>query len=84
MRLEAQDVPHAPVYNLEEALDDPQVKHLGIERTLDHPTEGAVRTLRRPVTYDGDRAGIAMTPPPALDQHGAEIRAALAQKKAEE
>jgi crotonobetainyl-CoA:carnitine CoA-transferase CaiB-like acyl-CoA transferase len=84
VRLEAQDVPHAPVYDLDEALDDPQVRHLGIERTLTHPTQGAVRTLRRPVVYDGDRAGIAMTPPPALDEHGPEIRAALAQKKAEE
>lgn len=84
VRLAAQDVPHAPVNNLDEALDDPQVKHLGIERTLVHPTEGAMRTLRRPVVYDGDRAGIAMTPPQALDEHGAEIRAALAAKKAEE
>jgi crotonobetainyl-CoA:carnitine CoA-transferase CaiB-like acyl-CoA transferase len=82
MRLDGQDVPHAPVFNLGEALDDPHVRHLGMERTLAHPTEGAVRTLRRPVVYDGDRAGIAMTPPPTLDEHGQEIRAALAQQKA--
>ena len=82
-RLEAQDVPHAPIYNLDEALDDPHVRHLGMECTLTHPTEGPVRTLRRPVVYDGDRAGIAMTPPPALDEHGKEIRAALRKKKPE-
>jgi crotonobetainyl-CoA:carnitine CoA-transferase CaiB-like acyl-CoA transferase len=81
-RLEAQDVPHAPIYDLDEALDDPHVKHLGMERTLNHPTEGPVRTLRRPVVYDGDRAEIAMTPPPSLDEHGKDIRAALKRKKA--
>jgi crotonobetainyl-CoA:carnitine CoA-transferase CaiB-like acyl-CoA transferase len=78
-RLEKADVPHAPIYNLSEALADPQVSYLGVERHLTHPSQGALRTIRRPVVYDRDRAGIAITPPPALDEQGASIRAAFAE-----
>ncbi|TCR62470.1 CoA transferase [Bosea sp. BK604] len=76
--LEAADVPHAPVLGADEVVADPQVRHLGIDRTLVHPTEGEVRTLRTPIVYDGNRDGIVMTPPPVLDEHGAEIRRELA------
>ena len=77
-------MPHAPILDLDEALDDPQMRHLDIEQTLTHPTEGAVRTLRSPIVFDGDRAGIAMTPPPRSTSTARTIRAALKQKKAEE
>jgi crotonobetainyl-CoA:carnitine CoA-transferase CaiB-like acyl-CoA transferase len=77
-RLTEADVPHAPVLDLQEVLDDPQAKHLGIERRLTHPTEGPVRTIANPVVYDRERGDDDMTAPPVLDQHGAEIRAWLA------
>jgi crotonobetainyl-CoA:carnitine CoA-transferase CaiB-like acyl-CoA transferase len=76
-RLAAADVPHAPVLNLLEVLDDPQARHLGIERRLTHPSEGVVRSIANPVVYDRER-GDDMTAPPVLDEHGAEIRAWLA------
>jgi crotonobetainyl-CoA:carnitine CoA-transferase CaiB-like acyl-CoA transferase len=76
-RLGQADVPHAPILRLDEVMADPQVRHSGIERELVHPTEGKVRTLRRPVIYDGDRDGIEVKPPPLLDEHGVEIRARL-------
>jgi len=79
-RLAAEDVPHAPIHNLEEALADPQMRHLDVERTLEHPSEGPVRTLRTPIAFDGLRREVAM-PPPALDEHGAAIRAELARRK---
>ncbi len=75
-RLEKADVPYAPVYSLEEVLDDPHVRHLGIERHVEHPTEGTVRTIRRPVVYDGDRDGIEIAAAPVLNEQGAAIRAA--------
>jgi crotonobetainyl-CoA:carnitine CoA-transferase CaiB-like acyl-CoA transferase len=77
-RLEAADVPHAPILGLDAALADPHMRHLDIERTLVHPTEGPLRTLRTPIRYGGARDDAAMTPPPALDEHGAAIRAELA------
>jgi crotonobetainyl-CoA:carnitine CoA-transferase CaiB-like acyl-CoA transferase len=73
-RLESADVPYAPIYTLEETLADPQVRHLGVERHLLHPTEGTLRTVQRPIIYDGDRAGIEISPPPTLDEHGVQIR----------
>jgi crotonobetainyl-CoA:carnitine CoA-transferase CaiB-like acyl-CoA transferase len=77
------DVPHAPVLDLQEVLDDPQAQHLRIERQLAHPTEGAVRTVGNPVFYDRRPPGDDMAPPPALDEHGAEIRAWLEEVKRE-
>jgi crotonobetainyl-CoA:carnitine CoA-transferase CaiB-like acyl-CoA transferase len=76
-RLTTEDVPHAPILDLEDSLADPQMRHLDIERHLVHPTEGPVRTLRSPIAFDGQRQD-GMSPPPALDEHGAVIRAWLA------
>ncbi len=80
-RLAEADVPHAPVLNLQEVLDDPHAKHLGIEREVVHPVEGPVRTIANPVSFDRRRSGEAMTAPPTLDEHGPEIRAWLAARR---
>jgi len=80
-RLSASDVPHAPILGLDEALEDPQMRHLGLVRDLMHPDEGAVRTLRTPIWFDGDRDDADMTPPPALDEHGKALRAELAARE---
>ena len=81
LRLSQADVPHAPILGLDETLADPQLRHLDIEQRLVHPTEGPVRTLRTPIVFDGQRAGAAMTAPPALNEHGQQIRARLARGK---
>lgn len=39
--LDAVDVPNAPIYRINEVLDDPQVKHLGLPQKIEHPTMGA-------------------------------------------
>ncbi len=75
-RLERCDVPFAPVYELDEVLDDPQVRHLGLEIAVDHPTQGRFRSIRTPIVYDGER-DVAILPAPTLDEHGAAIRASL-------
>jgi crotonobetainyl-CoA:carnitine CoA-transferase CaiB-like acyl-CoA transferase len=77
-RLERTDVPYAPIFRLSETLVDEQVRHLGIERQVLHPTEGVVKTIRRPMVYDRDRAGIEIDPAPVLNEQGAAIRAAYA------
>jgi crotonobetainyl-CoA:carnitine CoA-transferase CaiB-like acyl-CoA transferase len=73
-RLAAEDVPHAPIHDLREALEDPQMRHLDVERTVHHPVEGPVRTLRTPIAFDGARREVGSAPP-SLDEHGAAIRA---------
>jgi crotonobetainyl-CoA:carnitine CoA-transferase CaiB-like acyl-CoA transferase len=76
-RLAGEDVPHAPMYATDEALEDPQARHLELMASAVHPTMGLFRTVRSPVSFDGARA-LDVRPPPTLDEHGAEIRAALA------
>lgn len=76
--LEQADVPHSPILKIDEVVADRQVRHLGLERQMTHPTEGKLRTMHRPIVYDGDRRSIPVAPPPVLDEHGAAIRRALA------
>ena len=66
--LEANDVPFAPVHNIPEVIDDPQVKHLETFRTLKHPTEGDITAIRRPVRIDGGRDGSDL-PAPTFGEH---------------
>ncbi|HEX4233479.1 MAG TPA: CoA transferase [Caldimonas sp.] len=75
-RLEQLDVPHAPMYDPSEALADPQAVHLQLTAAAEHPVMGLFRTVRSPVSFDGERA-LDVRPPPTLDQHGDEIRAEL-------
>ncbi|PTY38417.1 carnitine dehydratase [Saccharospirillum sp. MSK14-1] len=71
-RLLAEDVPHAPMYNASEALNDPQAKHLQLEIKTEHPAGGTFRSVRSPISYDGQRP-LQMSAPPLLDQHRQEI-----------
>ena len=48
----AADVPAVPLYNVAEVLDDPQVKHLGLTETVEHPQAGAWQFVGGPVRYD--------------------------------
>ena len=75
-RLLAEDVPNSPMYDPSEALEDPQAKHLQLTTSAEHPTMGVFRTVRSPISYDGERA-LDVKPPPTLGEHNAEIRAAV-------
>jgi crotonobetainyl-CoA:carnitine CoA-transferase CaiB-like acyl-CoA transferase len=75
-RLQAEDVPHAPMYDTSEALNDPQAVHLQMTTQAMHPVMGLFRTVRSPVSFDGQRA-LDVRPPPTLGEHNDEIRASL-------
>lgn len=79
-RLEAEDVPHAPMYDTDEVLEDPQVKHLQLEVSTEHPTVGTFRTVRSPVSFDGVRP-LEVSAPPILNEHRDEIMQELKQRK---
>ncbi|CAB3777205.1 CaiB/BaiF CoA transferase family protein [Pararobbsia alpina] len=68
----AQDVPHAPMYDSSEALEDPQAKHLELLVSAQHATMGEYKTVRSPVSYNGERS-LAIVPPPVLGEHNEEI-----------
>lgn len=71
-RLQARDVPHAPMYDTSEALDDPQARHLQLAIEAPHPMSGTWRTVRSPVSFDGQRA-LQVSAPPVLGQHDEEV-----------
>ncbi len=72
-RLESRDVPHAPMYDTSEALEDPQAQHLQLLISSMHPEMGLFRTVRPPVTFDGQPT-LDVVPPPTLGQHNDEVR----------
>lgn len=76
-RLEEHDVPFAPVNSIPEVFEDPQVKHLDTFFEIEHPSEGTVKGIRRPVWLDGGRDDQPLEPPPTLGEHTDEILAEL-------
>jgi crotonobetainyl-CoA:carnitine CoA-transferase CaiB-like acyl-CoA transferase len=66
--LEAAGVVCAPVQRLSQVLDSEQARVLQMVRTLEHPTAGAVPTVRLPVTLS-DAETTAAEPPPLLGSY---------------
>jgi crotonobetainyl-CoA:carnitine CoA-transferase CaiB-like acyl-CoA transferase len=75
-RLQANDVPYAPVNRIDDVVTDPQIRHLGIVVPVEAP-HAAREAVRPALQFNGGRA-TSVTAAPLLDQHGKEIRAALA------
>ena len=71
-RLEALDVPHAPMYSTAEVPEDPQARHLQLFVETQHPVVGSFRTVRSPVSFDGQRT-LQVTAPPLLGEHNEEF-----------
>jgi crotonobetainyl-CoA:carnitine CoA-transferase CaiB-like acyl-CoA transferase len=62
-------LPAGPIYNVAEVFADPQVKHLKLEETVQHPVLGALRQLANPIRLDAFEGGSIRQPPPILGQH---------------
>jgi len=75
-RLQANDVPYAPVNRIDDVVADPQIRHLGIVVPVEAP-HSAKEAVRPALQFNGSRAK-SVKAAPLLDQHGKEIRAALA------
>jgi crotonobetainyl-CoA:carnitine CoA-transferase CaiB-like acyl-CoA transferase len=71
-QLEANDVPHTPVYNLLEVLEDPQIKHMGMEIQIERKTRPTIRTVKFPLEYSDDKIQHP-APPPELGEHNKEF-----------
>jgi len=71
-RLEEHDVPFTPERELDELEADPQVRHLDVFYTQQHPRHGALRATHRAIRYDGDHHSNFL-PPPDLGEHTEEI-----------
>ncbi|MFI5267442.1 MAG: CaiB/BaiF CoA transferase family protein [Chloroflexota bacterium] len=71
-RLRAADVPVAPIYTVDQALQDPQVRHLGLEQVVEHPQKGPVHWLRYPARFEATPTETP-GPPPMLGEQTDEI-----------
>ncbi len=48
-RLNAAGVPCGPIYRMDQVFADPQVEHLGIAASVDHPVLGRIRLVGQPI-----------------------------------
>jgi crotonobetainyl-CoA:carnitine CoA-transferase CaiB-like acyl-CoA transferase len=74
-RLGQHDVPFAPIHRVDEVVNDPQVKHLGLIVPVES-ANGGKQAVRPAVQFDGERS-TSVRSAPLLDEHGAAIRQAL-------
>ena len=74
--LTAAEVPHAPVRTSAEVIESPQAQALGL--CVEDPAgpHGPFRTIRSPLSFDGQRM-TEVTAPPLLGQHNDEIKSAV-------
>jgi len=74
--LDEHGVPCAPILDIPQVLASPQVRVRGMQQSVPMAGGKTAPLLATPVLFDGRRA-MSTTPPPALDEHGAALRAAL-------
>ena len=60
-KLDAHGVPAGPIYRMDEVFADPQVKHLGIAQTVNHPERGDIALVGQPLTLSRTPASIRST-----------------------
>jgi crotonobetainyl-CoA:carnitine CoA-transferase CaiB-like acyl-CoA transferase len=71
-RLEAEEVPYAPINTIPEVMDDPQIRHLGVFEAIEGPDGADITVQTRPVAIDAKR-GKNLRPPPDFGQHTREV-----------
>ena len=68
----ATGVPAAPVRDLREVVEDPDLEQRGLLRDVEDPTRGAIRVFSSAIRYDG-LEGPPPQPPPGLGEHTAQV-----------
>ena len=70
--LERADVPFMPMHDLHSILDDPHLAATGFFSQVEHPSEGAIRSMRMPMTWQHS-APPPQRPAPRQGEHTREI-----------
>ena len=65
-------VPSGPIYNIDEAFEDPQVKHLGMAQKVTGHVRGDMELVGQPVRLSRTPTSMAL-PPPEYGEHTDEI-----------
>jgi crotonobetainyl-CoA:carnitine CoA-transferase CaiB-like acyl-CoA transferase len=55
--------PCGPILGVDEVFADPQVRHLNVTRSVEHPVDGPINVLRHPLTFSATPATIRRGPP---------------------
>jgi formyl-CoA transferase/CoA:oxalate CoA-transferase len=76
--LDAADVPHGPVNNIGQALEQDVVRTRGFVKETHHPTAGTLKVVGSPLRYPGCYDEQPLDPPPLLGEHTREVLQALA------
>lgn len=71
-RLDACDVPNAPILDVAQALEQAHCAARGLIGAVTHPEIGPLKVVRGPLRFDG-KPGAEATPPPLLGADGADI-----------
>ena len=65
-------VPSGPIYNIDEAFEDPQVKHLEMAKTVSGHARGVIELVGQPIRMSRTPSSMTM-PPPDYGEHTEEI-----------
>mgnify|MGYP005724152425 FL=1 len=65
-------VPSGPIYSIDEAFEDPQVKHLEMAKTVSGHARGDMELVGQPIRMSRTPSGMAL-PPPDYGEHTEEI-----------
>ena len=68
----AAGVPCGPINNIQQAFEDPQVRHLGLAQPLTSPALGEMQFTRQPVSLSRTPSSFAVAPP-EVGEHTSEI-----------
>jgi crotonobetainyl-CoA:carnitine CoA-transferase CaiB-like acyl-CoA transferase len=71
-KLELAGVPCSPINTIPDLMEEPQVKHRGMVRKLDHPAAGTVPQIVSPMRFSNAPLKFDR-PPPTLSQHTNEV-----------
>jgi crotonobetainyl-CoA:carnitine CoA-transferase CaiB-like acyl-CoA transferase len=66
------DIPMMPLHSIESLIDDPHLRAVGFFEHIEHPSEGALLSMKVPSRWSRSqpRAGL---PAPRLGQHSAQV-----------
>jgi crotonobetainyl-CoA:carnitine CoA-transferase CaiB-like acyl-CoA transferase len=66
-------VPCGPLYTIDQTFADPQVQHLEMARSIDHPKLGPIKVVRQAINMTRTPEPVKLRPTPDLGQHTEEV-----------
>ena len=81
-RLNADGIPCGPIYTIDQAFADPQVRHLGIAQNVNSPALGEITLVGQPFTLSRTPSRL-VTSAPEYGEHTDEILAEFGYSKDE-